>query len=661
MGGALVLWVGWYAFNMGSSVHLSNVAGAHSAANSAVATTISAAAGGLAAVLLSVGRSFALGGAQSRACAIDAISLANGLLSGLVAITPGSDVLPPGAAFAVGAGSAAAYMLASALSEVFKLDDVVEAGAVHAGCGTWGCLAVGLLHPSRGLLASGSFALLGVQLVGVAVILTFAFSSALVVAYALREMELLRVSPEEEAKGLDHRFGIAANATLYDKAIRMREASAVLEANGHTVSELIEALQAIKHHIILPFNPHASDLMLEGQVDDVLSRLTIPNVSSAAASAPAEGAGRGRRPSLKLAAKLRGVGSVRDVNGAGHSHPLIGGGGAGGVRAEPAPAPAEADSNNRSPTRVRLDRVIEASRRMSESGATVKLAFADPTAEQRGGDDSFATTAPSQTTASLFGTMSHSTTGSGPPTPQCKYLAFLSHHKADGGDAARVFVDTARRIVPGGSIFLDSANLTDLRHLLVHVEESQNYILMLTRAVLERPWVLAELTRAHVCGKPMQVICAAWPGDASSPTGRTFHFPRHLDEALDEWQEYFYEASLRAKAMEESSSDEEMPGWRKLLVGSVIFQRLKLALEQQERPANSSTWTESRWDIILSRVTAGIWQRSRRSTLGALSAVFRFNQLAEAREETEQIRAGRRPHRGRPRWWSESGMPCARL
>ena len=144
-----------------------------------------------------------------------------------------------------------------------------EAGAVHAGCGTWGCLAVGLLHPSRGLLASGSFALLGVQLVGVAVILTFAFSSALVVAYALREMELLRVSPEEEAKGLDHRFGIAANATLYDKAIRMREASAVLEANGHTVSELIEALQAIKHHIILPFNPHASDLMLEGQVDDV--------------------------------------------------------------------------------------------------------------------------------------------------------------------------------------------------------------------------------------------------------------------------------------------------------------------------------------------------------------------------------------------------------
>ena len=92
--------------------------------------------------------------------------------------------------------------------------------------------------------------------------------------------------------------------------------------------------------------------------------------------------------------------------------------------------------------------------------------------------------------------------------------------------------------------------------------------------------------------------------------------------------------------MEESSSDEEMPGWRKLLVGSVIFQRLKLALEQQERPANSSTWTESRWDIILSRVTAGIWQRSRRSTLGALSAVFRFNQLAEAREETEQIRAG---------------------
>ena len=105
-----MLWVGWYGFNMGSADSLDLSGGAHAAANAAVATTISGAAGGLIAMLLAAVRALALSGGRA---SVDAISLANGLLSGLVAITAGSDVLTPYGAFAVGIGSAFAYMIAS--------------------------------------------------------------------------------------------------------------------------------------------------------------------------------------------------------------------------------------------------------------------------------------------------------------------------------------------------------------------------------------------------------------------------------------------------------------------------------------------------------------------------------------------------------------------
>jgi len=200
-----------------------------------------------------------------------------------------------------------------------------------------------------------------------------------------------------------------------------------------------------------------------------------------------------------------------------------------------------------------------------------------------------------------------------------KFLAFLSHHKEDGGDAARIFVDTARRVVGDGGadaglaelsedlIFLDSSNLSDLRKLLGHVEEAANYILLLTRCVLERPWVLAELVRAYKIGKHMIVINPSWPGDESSALGRSFRFPQHLDDAIDEWQEYFYEASLRKKAMdaiEGSSERGRFSALRRMLEGSVLFQRLKWALQAQERPANPSTWVGERWDVILGTITA---------------------------------------------------------
>jgi len=222
-----------------------------------------------------------------------------------------------------------------------------------------------------------------------------------------------------------------------------------------------------------------------------------------------------------------------------------------------------------------------------------------------------------------------------------KHLAFLSHHKGHGGDAARIFVDTARRMVyerqtetntidrplhslsddpsttpevsavpmpranapakgatkkslfpstskkqpppqlgsAGGTsqlgfagslgksngqsatppkdtetafqqalpklaanvpttdlIFLDSNQLYNFDRLLKSVEESSTYLVLLTREVFERPFVLAELCVAHAMGKRIIPINVCWPDDAKN--GRDFRFPVDLDSALNDWQMY---------------------------------------------------------------------------------------------------------------------------
>ena len=121
MSGSLILWVGWYGFNMGSVTSLGSVQAAQQAANSAVTTTVCAATGAVTAVLLALARSIAIG---SSSRSVDAIALSNGLLAGLVAITPGSDAVSVIDSVIIGVGSGVAYMMASAIGEAFYLDDV---------------------------------------------------------------------------------------------------------------------------------------------------------------------------------------------------------------------------------------------------------------------------------------------------------------------------------------------------------------------------------------------------------------------------------------------------------------------------------------------------------------------------------------------------------
>jgi len=128
--GTFILWVGWYGFNPGSTLAitgLSDVAG-----KTAVTTTLSAAAGAVA----------CLGIFKMSTHAFDLNQTLNGALAGLVSITAGCSVVEPYAAVIIGAIGAAVYTAwAEFVKRKLRIDDVVDASAVHYACGMWGLIA----------------------------------------------------------------------------------------------------------------------------------------------------------------------------------------------------------------------------------------------------------------------------------------------------------------------------------------------------------------------------------------------------------------------------------------------------------------------------------------------------------------------------------------
>ena len=125
--------------------------------------------------------------------------------------------------------------------------------------------------------------------------------------------------------------------------------------------------------------------------------------------------------------------------------------------------------------------------------------------------------------------------------------------------------------------------------------------------------------------------------------------PTFAQQAIDEWQEYFYEASLRRKAAAAISKGGYWSALR-LVRGSVIWQRLqestaaqkmsvvvprlKAALEMQERPTNPSTWVADRWSIVVGYATSAISSPKRSRRLGG-SEARAFTKLQQSTDNLE--------------------------
>jgi Amt family ammonium transporter len=133
----------------------------------------------------------------------------NGALAGLVGITAGCANVSPGSAILIGLIAGVIVELSVELiDKVLHVDDPVGAVSVHGVCGAWGTLAVGLFaQPEYGGLAGlffgGGLKQLGVQALGVVSVFGWTVAASLVLFGLLKVTIGLRVSPEEELRGLD--------------------------------------------------------------------------------------------------------------------------------------------------------------------------------------------------------------------------------------------------------------------------------------------------------------------------------------------------------------------------------------------------------------------------------------------------------------------------
>jgi len=192
--GGFILWFGWYGFNCGSTTAMTG-GSANTAALVAMNTTLAAAMGGI-----TVFYTKFIMTKQHDVCA-----LTNGILSGLVSITAGCDGVFGWAAVLIGFLGGLIYVGASALMKRMKVDDVVDAFAVHGVCGAWGVIAVAFFNTTGGLFYGGEDAtkLLQWQIIGIICITLWTSVLSALTFFALKIAGILRLSEEEEEAGAD--------------------------------------------------------------------------------------------------------------------------------------------------------------------------------------------------------------------------------------------------------------------------------------------------------------------------------------------------------------------------------------------------------------------------------------------------------------------------
>ncbi len=187
--GVFILWLGWFGFNPGSTT-----VGDGQIGYIAVTTNLAAAAGAITAMIAA----WILMGKP------DGSMTLNGTLAGLVGITAGcASVSAFGAVIIGGIAGVLVVLSVMFIDSVLKVDDPVGAVSVHGVCGAWGTLACGLFNLDGGLLYGGGLAQLTTQMVGVAACFIWAFGLGMILFFVLKKTIGLRVTEEEEIRGLD--------------------------------------------------------------------------------------------------------------------------------------------------------------------------------------------------------------------------------------------------------------------------------------------------------------------------------------------------------------------------------------------------------------------------------------------------------------------------
>ncbi len=182
--GTFILWLGWFGFNGGSELKVSDVGEANAVAAIFVNTNMAAAGGVIAAMIV----------ARLMFGKTDLTMVLNGALAGLVAITAEPLTPSPLVATLIGAVGGIIVVFSIVAMDKMKIDDPVGAISVHGVVGIWGLIAVTFTNPDASLAA---------QLLGIVTIFAWTFIAALVVWAIIKAVIGLRVSEEEEFEGVD--------------------------------------------------------------------------------------------------------------------------------------------------------------------------------------------------------------------------------------------------------------------------------------------------------------------------------------------------------------------------------------------------------------------------------------------------------------------------
>ena len=180
--GTFILWLGWFGFNGGSELIVSNVVEANAVSLIFVNTNLAAAGGVMGALILSkmmFGKS-------------DLTMALNGAIAGLVSITAEPLAPTPGLALIIGFIGGLIVVFSIITLDKLNIDDPVGAISAHGTAGIWGLLAV--------TLTGGS---LGAQLYGIIVIFLWTFITSFIIWKIIHSIYGLRVTAEEEEEGVD--------------------------------------------------------------------------------------------------------------------------------------------------------------------------------------------------------------------------------------------------------------------------------------------------------------------------------------------------------------------------------------------------------------------------------------------------------------------------
>ncbi len=192
--GVFLLWFGWFGFNGASTVCATGDDVLTSMGMIFITTNMAAAAGATATMIYT----------WVRYGKPDVSMTLNGVLAGLVAITAGCDMVSPAGAFVIGTLAGVLVVVAvEFFDQKMKIDDPVGAISVHGVCGAFGTIMTGLFALDGGALYGGGTDFLMVQLLGVVVTAVYVGITMTVLFSVLDKIFGLRVSAQEEIKGLD--------------------------------------------------------------------------------------------------------------------------------------------------------------------------------------------------------------------------------------------------------------------------------------------------------------------------------------------------------------------------------------------------------------------------------------------------------------------------